>query len=1192
MSKRGKNTPLPPSPDDHGRESSASFEAVKRRSDLSEGSALLDQRLGPFEVREVIGRGGMGVVYAGRHVQQLVPVAIKVITGADPTDSRLRRRLRNEVQAVAGLNHPGIVRVFDYGEVQRPVESLTDGELSRGTPYYVMELTRHGTLREVSGRLQWGQVKAILLTVLDALAHAHAAGVIHRDIKPENILLGRWSGRLIPKLADFGIACAVEGNTSSAHCVGTPRYMAPEQINQPWRTHGPWSDLYSLGCVAYELLSGRELFEGSDLVKIYQAHFRAAHPKLDPVVTVPPALQDWLDKMLRRDYKDRFQSAADAVRALVEIDDEGLTECLPPEPVEEEFVARTPVLEPLVTKLRSPEYRSKRAESPQQADPLPDHWPAPEVDPTPIQIVGAGLGLYGLRAIPLIGRDDELDQLWTTFRRAEQEEQSEVIVLQGPQGCGKTRLVDWFVQRLGEFGAATVLKGSHNSEGSGTGGLAMMLDRHFRTVGTDEREAENAIRMAMGEGTFDVPYEWQVMLRIVRPELDEGLEAVGIQIASPAQRYAVMRRYMRHLSEERPVVIWFDDVQWGNEAIEFARFVRNVQPDDTGPVMIVMSVTADNLAERPNEARMLEELVELDRVQQLDISPLEPFDQERLVEELLLLEGDLAREVVRRSSGNPLFAVELIGDWVQRGVLEVGERGFVLGEDVEPVIPDHLHDVWVQRIEALLEDFSRDARQALELAAALGQSVQAEEWRGVCDLEGVYLEESISAELIERRFAQSTEKGWAFSHPIVRESIERIARDAGRWITHRRTCATLVETLYDTSRPRVAERFGRYLMSAHEFGRALEPLLLATRTRRRRGEYHQAQHLLSDYLRCLELLGVGEDDRRWGEAWIIRSRIYLNDRQPREASRWAQKTLEAAALHGWDDLRAQACGRLGLAKQWLGESEAADYLREACELLGDISDHRTMHGIYGSVAHGLTRLGDFEDAMRLLDRDLDLATRRGDERDIAYNHYLRSRHAFFQSKWGDAIEAAEKGLALFSALGHLPGQRGCLEYLAEIHRLNGDIEKAENIYRRCLDMDAKIGSPAAIAQTNLANILLNRGRPGEAEKLFMMASTAFEAAGRRLFHAVAMAGRLACAAAQQLWGAVDDHLEPIQRFIEETEACEPDLAELLEVAGDQLRDDGQFRDAVAIYELVAEQWQCLDEPERVEAVMKKIERWT
>ncbi len=1149
-------------------------------------SSLTGTRLGPFEVYDVIGTGAMGVVLSGLHPEHRVPVAIKAITDESASDRRFRQQLRDEVQAAGAVNHPAIVTVLDYGETDEATERLTKGKVPAGTPYFVMERTRKGTLGDYVCRLSWRQVKSLLLDVLDAIAHAHATDLIHRDIKPANILLGKWGGRLIPKLADFGIAYAIEGGSTMSASVGTPRYMAPEQIEQPWRRHGPWSDLYSLGCVAFELVGGDKLFDASNLDEIYQQHFRPRHPRLEPEVPVPEEFQGWLDRMLVRDPEDRFRTAAEAACRLADLPEPDFARG-PDDPIASEFVRLTPVLDPL---LPDDDGELGDEESTPQVSRLPDQWPQPTLKPLPVRMVGAGLGLFGVRSIPLVGRDGELDRMWGRFKQVDEQGESRVTVVRGSQGCGKSRLVEWFAQRLKEFGAATVLRATHSAEGGQTDGLSGMLARHFRTRRATDSEARQLVHDKMGEATGNSPYELETMIEILRPADAGEVESPSVSITEPTQRYAVVSRYLAHLAEDRPVVVWCDDVQWGSDTIEFARFVHE-QKRDLGPVYLVMVGTGEILAERSIERDMLEDLVERPGVEQMELSPLDPVDHERLVEELLMLEGDLAREVVRRTSGNPLFAVELIGDWVQRGVLEVGERGFELSEGVDPAIPDHLHDVWVQRLEALLEEYGGDAREALELAAALGQEVRTEEWRAVCDLAGVRLDDALAGELTERRFANRSDEGWSFAHAILHESIERLAREGGRWIDHRRHCANMVEVYYEIAKPRVAERFGRYARSAGEYDRALEPLMRGARGRRRRGEYRASQQLLTDYLACLDEMQMPKDDPRWGEARVVRARTFLNDDDPRGARREARRALEAADRYHWDEIRPHAMGWLALAKQWLGVSDAAEYLEQAYRLLDTASPSERLRGVYGSVAHGLTSLREFEQAERLLELDYREAAEHDDELALANNQSLRCRHAFFQEDFDEALAYAKNALSRFERIGHLPGAATAQESMAEIYRVTGETERAERLYRSCLELQDAIGFRKSIAQTNLATILLKRGRASEAERLFVLAADAFESSGRRTFRAVALAGLLACAASQQWWGSLEEHLGPVRRFVRNTSECERDLAELLEFAGDHLVDGGQYDRGREIYDLAREQWKRLGDEERVEEVTEKLGRW-
>ncbi|MFB6350718.1 MAG: protein kinase, partial [Bradymonadaceae bacterium] len=560
-------------------------------------SSLVDTNLGPFEVYDVIGQGAMGVVLSGIHPEQRVSVAIKAITDEAASDRRFRQQLRDEVQAVAALNHPGIVTVLDYGETDASTERLTDGKVPAGTPYFVMERTRKGTVKDYVGRVSWRAAKALLLDILDAIAHAHSTDLIHRDIKPANILLARWGGRAIPKLADFGIAFAMEGGSTMSASVGTPRYMAPEQIEQPWRKHGPWSDLYAIGCVAYELLSGHKLFDADDVDTIYQQHFREEHPRLEPIVPVPAAFRDWLDKMLALHPKNRFKTAAEAACELADIEDV-VPDDNPPIRAASDIARLTPVLDPLLPDEREETSLGDR-DSSHEVSRLPDRWPQPTIKPMTIRMVGAGLDLFGLRSIPLIGRDEELDQMWKLFKAVDHTGHSRVLTLRGSQGCGKTRLVEWFTQRLKEFGAADVLRATHSAESGPSDGLSGMLARHFRTLQATDEEARKLVRRKMGEAVDNSPYELETMMQIVRPTAGDA-HSSSVSIASPTQRYAVISRYLDHLADDRPVVIWCDDVQWGTDAIQFAKFLRE-QHADVGPLLVVLAGTEEVLAERPSQ---------------------------------------------------------------------------------------------------------------------------------------------------------------------------------------------------------------------------------------------------------------------------------------------------------------------------------------------------------------------------------------------------------------------------------------------------------------------------------------------------------------------------------------------------------------------------------------------------------------
>ncbi|MEO1270555.1 MAG: serine/threonine-protein kinase, partial [Myxococcota bacterium] len=178
--------------------------------------------LGAFVIRERLGRGGMGSVWSGHHIQRpRVKVAIKVITAERALDPRYQRLFRREARAVASLNHPSVVRVLDYGTVTADAASRSGNHLAADSPFLVMERSPLKPLG-TAHHLDWSRVRGLLLAILEALAYTHAHGVLHRDLKPSNILADPLTGHIT--LIDFGLA-HLESDASVETAGGTPAYV-------------------------------------------------------------------------------------------------------------------------------------------------------------------------------------------------------------------------------------------------------------------------------------------------------------------------------------------------------------------------------------------------------------------------------------------------------------------------------------------------------------------------------------------------------------------------------------------------------------------------------------------------------------------------------------------------------------------------------------------------------------------------------------------------------------------------------------------------------------------------------------------------------------------------------------------------------------------------------------------------------
>ncbi len=271
---------------------------------------------GRYELGDPLGRGGMAEVRRAVDLRLGRAVAVKQLRPDLATDPTFQARFRREAQSAAGLNHPTIVAVYDTGEEPDPVTGVS-------IPYIVMELVEGPTLRDVlrDGRKILPE-RALELTagVLDALGYSHRAGIIHRDIKPANVML-TTNGTV--KVMDFGIARAVADTsatmTQTAAVIGTAQYLSPEQARG--ETVDARSDLYSTGCLLYELLTGRPPFTGDSPVSVAYQHVREAPvppSQIDP--EIGPDIDAIVLKSLAKDPADRYQSAremkADITRVL------------------------------------------------------------------------------------------------------------------------------------------------------------------------------------------------------------------------------------------------------------------------------------------------------------------------------------------------------------------------------------------------------------------------------------------------------------------------------------------------------------------------------------------------------------------------------------------------------------------------------------------------------------------------------------------------------------------------------------------------------------------------------------------------------------------------------------------------------------------------------------------------------------
>lgn len=1001
----------------------------------------------------------MGRVYKALDVRMNLPVAIKVVRPDLAADERFRKLFDLEVRMAAQFAHPRIVPLHDLGV------------LGDGTPFLGLAFADAGSFASLRERASWKEILRLALEMLDALSHLHARGVLHRDLKSENVLLFNGEDkRPHVWLADLGLANASNQLAKKKGRVeGTPGYMAPEQKLGLPREYGPWTDLFSVGVIVWELVTGALPFE------IGRSPLDAELPGLvpRPGLLVPEGLDIVLGNLLAAEPMSRYDIAADLKTEL---------EALGPPRIDARAAQgrkppRTGTVAP------SAGAASTSLSVPTWNRPRPSALPLnPVAEPGMGASARASLPLFALREIPLVARDAFRRVIWDMTRAVSRDGRSRCALIIGETGAGKTKLVESVARTLEEGGwAETVHLSWQRPAGKedGYAGAARALVRPWNeTRPTLEQRLRR--RLARERGVLDdaVKEECAQLARW------SGLVEPGEAPVAAGYGLREVYRWLEARAWRGVSVLALDDVQWAVEegdGLAIAEAVlRGAADDQAKRLLVLATLRAEDLAQDEALQARVDTLIALG-ARRLDLPRLDRRGTEALLREYLTLTPDLNKKVASRCEGNPLFARQLLLEWANRGwLVDAGELRFGLAEgvDADAVLPADAEALFQERFEALARQ-SGDPDTFVDVLHMIGLSGQQVPRAVVEQLAGVELTEFLrgSGLWVER------EEFFRWSHGLMAQSVRQAAEG-------REDAPGLHQRLVEAWRVYAADsgvdaclEIGRHALGAGDGAAAIDQLLQAADRAARRGrnkELDEASRL------AVEAAGApGVPLRQGAKALVWRGRSLDARGLPHEAAAAFEQALAAVG----DDAVTRTDATLGLAdaRQKQGQmAEAQRLLQEGLRDAKSRGDVETEAKALSGLAWLEQQKRNFEGADILFTRVLNRATQLGDRRRAAEAALGQAYVARRKGAFEEADELYAEAASAFAEGDDRVGVARARHGLGAVERQRLRVDLSEKLFREAQSIADELGATELMmdCRVGLADVHRLRGEFDRARKAY------------------------------------------------------------------------------------------------------------
>ncbi len=863
---------------------------------------------GRYVTLKKLGEGGKGIVYKARDTALNRVVAIKMLKSAVSGEEAYSRFMR-EAQAVAKLNHPNIVSIHDIGKED-------------GKQFFVLEFVDGMSLRELMGTYPEGKcdIQTILrigIDVCSALQYAHSQSVLHRDIKPENIMITQEG---TAKLMDFGLAKMLgqPSITQEGIIVGTVAYVAPEIALG--KGADVRSDLYSLGAVLYEAVTGRPPFLGEDSVKIIFSHihdYPTSPNKLNS--KAPQALAACIMKLLEKEPAKRYQNAADLLNALREI------------------------AEGFLREVYVPSHKASVVVPPQRPS--------------------------AMRETQLIDRVEEMNLLREAVDRAVRREGG-LVFLYGEAGIGKTRLTR-------ELGAYARLRGIQVLYGRCP--ALFRMDGVPPYVLWNE-VIKDYLQVCTPEQLYRVIGFYPSEVCKLVPEIKQKLGTIPQSLPiNPEQErdrlFEAVSQFMINLSKETPLLIILDDLQWTDQSslLLLHYLARGVYRE---PLLLLGAYRDTDIDERHPLSPVLTELNRERLLQSAQLKRMSFNDVLEMIKQILE-QDDVPREfcelVYEKTRGNPFFVEEVIKSLKEEEIIFREENRWKIKEVSKIEFPKTVKSF----IKARISRLDADCQNILTLASFVGNDFSFEAICGVTNIEEDKLlelmEKLLKTGLVKERVVRG-EDVYCFADVIVRDVVhEEVSH-----LRHRKLHCNVGNAIEKVYAKKIDEHLGELAYHFLEGGdkeKALDYFLKAGEKAQTVYAHNEAFSYLQHALELLEEKEASLEQK----VRIVEKLGDLNfwTGEPDAGMEYYNKALALWNQVGDKKNIARLHTKMALML-WHGlgdKAKASEHHHMALEILEKEPESVELASLYEDISHMLWRTGESGEALIWTQKALALAER-------------------------------------------------------------------------------------------------------------------------------------------------------------------------------------------------------------------------